>query len=175
VDPGGEPFLERFTDALVERRRFGETCEAIDDGAKERPAELNAWNDAALREKLSAGGAGVILLWSPHMPLSVDAYGVLEALTREMDLDFVAVLHPDADPSYARSVAVERGIPASALRPLGGIELAFRGITTHAPSLQVFAAGRLAGPIVRGYRDGPALRAAIERALDTLDILNWDY
>jgi hypothetical protein len=165
VDPGGQPFLERVTAALVERRRFGESCGPIDDGAKERPAEIGTWNDAALREKLSAGGAGVILLWSPHMPLSVDAYEALEALTREMSLDFIAVLHPDADPSYAQSVALERGIPSSALRPLGGIELAFRGITRHAPSLQVFAAGRLAGAVVPGYRDRASLRAAIERAL----------
>jgi hypothetical protein len=99
------------------------------------------------------------------MPLSVDAYGVLEALSREMGLELVAVLHPDADPSYARSIAAERGIPPSALRVLGGIDLAFRGMTRHAPSFQVFARGRLAGPVLPGYKDREALRLAIERAL----------
>jgi hypothetical protein len=165
VDPKSEPMLERVTATLVERFRFGETCKLLDDGRSEHPIEKNAWSDAALAEILGGGGAGVILLWSPHMPLSIDAYGHVEALSREMGLDFIAMLHPEADPSYARSVALTRGIPSSALRPLGGIELAFRGMTTHAPSFQVFAAGRLKGPVVPGYRDRAALRLAIERAL----------
>jgi hypothetical protein len=165
VQADGEPLLERVTAAQVERQRFGERCEAIDDGAKERPPEENAWGDAALAETLAAGGAGVILLWSPHMPLSVDAYGILEALTREMGLRLVAVLHPDADLAYARSIAAERGLPSGALRLLGGIELAFRGMTRHAPSFQVFAEGRLAGPVLPGYKDRATLRLAIERAL----------
>jgi hypothetical protein len=165
VDPRGETLVERITAALVEGRRFGPGCEAIEVGREERSIAADAWTDAALTERHNEGDTGVVLLWSPHMPLSIDAYAVLEALTREMGLDLVPMLDPASDPAYARAVALERGMPASALRPLGGIELTFRGITTHAPSVQVFTQGRLAGPVVPGYRDRAGFRLSIERAL----------
>ncbi len=165
VDASGEPLVEWVTEALVERRRFGETCRPVDGGREGLPIDANAWSDTSLAETLATGGAGVILLWSPHMPLSVDAFGLLEALTGEMGISLVAILHPGADPSYARSVALERGMRPSALRPLGGIELAFRGMTTHAPSILVFARGRFAGPVLPGYRDRAGFKVAIERAL----------
>jgi len=165
VDPRGEALVERVTAALIEGLRFGPNCEAVDAGRNERPVAQDAWTDAALAERLRQGDTGVILLWSPHMPLSVDAYGVLQALTQDMGIGLVAILDPAADTAYARSVALERGMPSATLRPLGGIELAFRGMTTHAPSLQMFAGGRFAGPMLPGYRDGAGFRLSIERAL----------
>ena len=73
--------------------------------------------------------------------------------------------NPSADRDYAARVIAERGLPSDAARPLGGIELAFRGMTTHTPSLQVFAGGRLVGPVLFGYRSAAALRIALEDTL----------
>jgi hypothetical protein len=165
LDPRGEATVERVTAALVEGRRFGKACQTVDLGREERRSVKGSWTDAALAERLNQGDTGVILLWSPHMPLSVDAHEVLQALTREMGIALVAILDPESDSSYALEVARERGMPAETLRPLGGIELAFRGLTTHAPSIQVFSGGRLAGPVVPGYRDRAGFRLAIERLL----------
>jgi hypothetical protein len=165
VDPRGEARVERVTEALVEGRWFGRGCETMDAGREERTIAVGPWTDAALSERLREGDRGVILLWSPHMPLSVDAYPVLQALTREMGIGFVPMLDPTSNAAYARTVALERGMPAEALRPLGGVELAFRGMTTHAPSLQVFKGGQLQGPVVPGYRDRAGYRLSIERWL----------
>jgi len=165
VDPRGEALVARVTAVLVEGRRFGPGCEAVDVGREERPIAADAWTDAALAQRLGRGDTGVILLWSPHMPLSVDAHDVLQALTQEMGIGLVAILDPAADPAYARSAALERGMPSEALRPLGGIELAFRGMTTHAPSIQVFAGGRFEGPVLPGYRDRAGFRLSIEGVL----------
>jgi hypothetical protein len=93
--------LERVTASLVEGRRFGSECDALSVGRAEQPAAEDAWTDAALAERLRRRDTGVILLWSPHMPLSVDAYDVLLALTRETGIDLVAILDPASDPSYA--------------------------------------------------------------------------
>lgn len=165
VDAEGRVALERMTARLEEERTFGPGCETIDAGRREHADAADGFTDDALAERLSRGDTGVILLWSPHMPLSVDAYAVLDALTREMGIALVAILDPAADAAYARSVALERAMPASSLLPLSGIELAFRGMATHAPSIQAFAGGRLEGPVVPGYRDPAGFRLAIERAL----------
>jgi hypothetical protein len=165
VDPHGEALVERITAARIESRRFGPDCVAVDIGRRELTIATDGWTDAELAERLRKGDTGVILLWSPHLPLSVDAYDLLLGLTREMGIELVVALHPEADAAYARSVALARGMPSSVLRPLAGIELVFRGMTTHAPSVQAFAGGRFLGPVLPGYRDREGFRLSIERAL----------
>jgi hypothetical protein len=166
VEPGGAATLERVTAGGVDIRRFGPSCRAEMD---RREAGLTvhdrAFTDEALAARLAEGDAGVILLWSPHMPLSVDEHAELQAAAAGLKLSVAAVLDPAADPDYARRVARERGLPDSVLQPLASVELAFRGMTTHAPSVQVFAEGRLVGPVLYGYRDRATARLAIEAVL----------
>lgn len=167
VSPAREVWLERVSASLRESRRFGPRCEVVDvseaTGVERR---RDGFTDGALAARLARGDTGVILVWSPHMPLSVDQYEVLAAVAREMGLALVPVLDPVADTGYARRVATERGLPEAALQPLAGIELAFRGMTTHAPSVQVFSGGRLVGPVLYGYRSVDAARLAIRGVLD---------
>jgi hypothetical protein len=164
MNPAGEVVLEQVTATDLETRRFGSACEPIISRAT-RPAVEGAFTDGDLAARLAQGDAGVILVWSPHMPLSVDQYRVLTAVTRALNLSLVAVLDPGADVDYARRVAAERQMPASAARPSGGIELAYRGMTTHAPSVQVFAEGQLKGRVLYGYRSHDAARLAIAEVL----------
>jgi hypothetical protein len=168
LPPSGNVSVHRVTASVVERRRFDSDCN-VAISRVERAVNPGAWTDADLAARLGRGDAGVILLWSPHMPLSIDMHAELVAVTRDLGLSLVTLLDPGADATYAASAARERALPESALRPLGGIELAFRGLTVHAPSLQVFMKGRLVGPVLPGYRDGPTLRLAIERVLSGLD------
>jgi hypothetical protein len=100
------------------------------------------------------------------MPLSVDQHAVLARVARDLALTVVPLLDPAADPDYAARVARERGLPAEVMRPLASVELGFRGLTTHTPSLQVFSGGRLVGPVLYGYRSEAPLRAALEAVLD---------
>jgi hypothetical protein len=90
---------------------------------------------------------------------------VLAVVARDLGLVVVPLLDPAADREYADRVARERGLDWQSTRPLGGVELAFRGMTTHTPSLQVFAGGELQGPVLFGYRNAAALRLALEGAL----------
>jgi hypothetical protein len=164
MTPAGDVVMERVTATNLESRRFGPTCEPIVTHAV-RPAVEGAFTDGDLAARLARRDSGVILVWSPHMPLSVDQYGVLAAVTKELSLSLVAVLDPGADVEFARRVAAERQMPASAVQPIGGIELAFRGMTTHAPSAQVFAEGKLKGRVLYGYRSHEAARLAIAEVL----------
>jgi len=166
VSPSGDVWLERVSASRRESRRFGSRCEALaGPEAVGGEARENGFTDEELASRLARGDAGVILVWSPHMPLSVDQYDVLASVTRELGLALVAVLDPEADPAYGRRVARERGLPDAVLQPLDGIELAFRGMTTHAPSVQVFADGRLVGPVLYGYRAAETARLAIRGVL----------
>jgi hypothetical protein len=163
-EPGGL-LLERITSTRMERRRFTEACAATDSAVAIPRAAPDAFTDGELITRVARADRGVVLLWSPHMPLSVDQHAVLAEVARELGMVVIAVLDPSADPGYAARVAGERRLPPDATLPLGGVELAFRGMTTHTPSLQLFAGGRLIGPVLYGYRSATALRAAIEQTL----------
>jgi hypothetical protein len=161
-----EVAVERVTATRIERVSFDRACVAGDPAAvASAPAAAHGFGDSDLIVRLARGDRGVFLLWSPHMPLSVDQHAVLAGVARDLGLAVVPLLDPGADLGYAARVARERDLPAEAVRPLNGIELAFRGMTTHPPSLQLFAGGRLVGPVLRGYRSAEALRETLEVTL----------
>ena len=160
-----ELVIERISATRIERLRFDDTCAARELAVAPPPRALDAYGDSDLIARLARGDRGVFLLWSPHMPLSVDQHAVLADVARDLGLAVVPLLDPGADPEYAARTARERGLPADAIRPLGGVELIFRGMATHTPSLQVFADRSLVGPVLFGYRSTEALRAALERVL----------
>jgi hypothetical protein len=158
--------IERVTATRVERRRFDEDCAGTEFVVASTVPPAGAFGDSDLITRIARDDRGVVLLWSPHMPLSVDQHTVLAPVARELGLTVVPLLDPAADAGYAVRVAQERNLPPEAARPLGGVELAFRGMTTRTPSLQVFAGGRLIGPVLYGYRSAEPLRAALAAALE---------
>ena len=157
--------LERITSTRIERLRFDEECAVSEYAVATNAPPQGAFGDSDLITRIAREDRGVVLLWSPHMPLSVDQHAILARVARDLGLTVVPLLDPAADPDYGARVARERGLPAEATRPLGGVELAFRGMTTHTPSLQVFTGGRLVGPVLYGYRSEEPLRAALEGVL----------
>lgn len=157
--------LERISSTRIERLRFDDECAVSEFAVATHAPPPGAFGDSDLIIRIARDDRGVVLLWSPHMPLSVDQHAVLARVARDLGLTVVSLLDPGADPDYAARVVRERGLPADATRPLGGVELASRGMTTHTPSLQVFTGGRLVGPVLYGYRAEEPLRATLEAVL----------
>ena len=124
-----------------------------------------AFTDRDLERTLRRVNRGVLYLWSPHMPLSVSGMRSLESATGQLGIALEPLLDPLADARYAMQTAAAEGLPPAALRPLASVELTFRDLTTHAPSIQVFADGRLVGGMLPGYRDPDYYRTFIERQL----------
>jgi hypothetical protein len=110
------------------------------------------FDDEDLRTALEETGQLVVFLWSPHMPLSVDAYPEIEGACRELRLPFRAVTDPSSDRSYVDRVAGARGIPPEARLPLASVELLFRDLAVHAPAVMVFTGGKVSAPLP-GFRD----------------------
>jgi len=123
--------------------------------------EREGMSDDDVRAMLDAAPHGVVYLWSPHMPLSVDGYRTVSEVARRMGMSFTAVLDPMSDAAYAAAVAAEAGLPKSALRTFSSIELSFRQLNLHAPAVLVFSGGHFDGLAVPGYREAASFEAAI--------------
>ena len=85
------------------------------------------------------------------MPYSVRGLGELHRLTASMDVRFIPLLDPGADPLLARQVIREHGWPSAWLARLDSARLFDRGVTLHYPTLVVFREGVVVEPLLPGY------------------------
>ena len=166
-DADGRPTLARIDAAGEVRFRFSGACDATDTARPSAThlAPVGAMTDDVLSSLIERTGAGVIYIWSPHLPLSVDAYPHVAAAAETLGLALTALLDPAASVDYARDVGAAAGLPASSLRSFDSVELLFRNATLHAPTMVVYANGRIRGLAIPGYRDADGYRRAIETRL----------
>jgi len=126
------------------------------------------FDDDDLRRLVQGNGRGVIYLWSPHMPLSVDGFRSLRAAADARGLAVHAVLDPAADRAFAAASLTAAGLSATALRVADSVELTFRDLVLHAPSVQVYGGGQLRGSAFPGYHSPEEYGVFLDRVLATL-------
>lgn len=149
-------FLTNARETL--RVDFGADCEPRWSSTRS-PADLaDAFTDEDLKAVLARHDRVVVYLWSPHLPLSVEGYAEIAAATSTAGFELVAVAHGAADPGFVRRAADEHGIPVEATRPMSSVELLFRDLAVHTPSILVFANGTASAPLP-GYRNRAAYAA----------------
>ena len=173
VDPWALPTLTRIDEHGTTRIRFEPSCTLTRSHERALPIDppADTFSDDDLAALVSDGTPGVIYVWSPHMPLSVDAYHQVVQASEDLGVTMTALLDPGVDPGYAKTVAGSSAIPKGALRPFRSVDLRFRNATMHAPSLLVYARGRMLGLAVPGYRDAAGYRTTIENRIGELSSL----
>lgn len=138
---------------------------AVTTAERTRPAAAEPrFSDADLA-RAAGSTRGVIYVWSPHMPLSVDGYRAIAAAASARGLSVHAVLDPGADRRFAAAERARGGLPPEALRVADSVELLFRDVLVHAPSVQAFAGGRLAGSAFPGFHDAEEYGVFLDRVL----------
>lgn len=157
--------LTRVDATSLTRISYAAGCTATTNTWPRPSAPPPAFNDGDLAALLASGAHGVLYLWSPHMPLSVDGFAALVTAARTRGLRLEPLLDPAADRAFATTQAAARGLPTAALRVADAVELQFRELALHAPSAAVFADGRLVGPVLRGYRTADEYSEFISRVL----------
>ena len=147
------------------RLDFGTTCEPEPIPVFE-PAEpaANAFTDDELKDRLAADDRLVVYLWSPHLPLSVEGYHEIRDASDGLGVPFVALVDAGAETGFVDRLAEAEGIPAESRRPMASVELLFRDLAVHTPSVIVFANGQVSAPLP-GYRSRDAYRAHLEAVL----------
>jgi len=108
---------------------------------------------------------GVIYVWSPHMPLSVDGVDTVRRAASPRGLAVTVVLDPGASLTLAVGIAAERGWPLSTLHVADSVELTFRDLLVHAPAVQVYANGRLVGSPFPGHHTVDEYSAYFDRVI----------
>ena len=127
---------------------------------------LQDFRDRDLALLLQSESPGVIYLWSPHMPYSVQGAAEVQRVAHELAVRAVLLLDPHAEPSLTRDVIDSHRLPVSATRKARADVLAGRGATQHFPTVIVFEGGRLDERMLPGYTPPDDLRAYIRQRLN---------
>ena len=162
---GTESTLTRVSPDGMVRVRWSSTCTPTRDERPRVPATQPAFTDRDLAALLDRRTRGVLYLWSPHMPLSVDGYAELRRAADAKRLEVVALLDPQSDRGFAAASVTEGRLPPAALTVADSVELQFRELPLHAPAIVAFRDGRLVGPEFRGYRTADEYAAFLDRVL----------
>lgn len=132
--------------------------------ARPRPVPAgDRFTDADLTSLLATHRRGVVYVWSPHMPLSLDAVAVVRRAAEARDAHVTLVLAPGADPRFAREAAASRGWPPDALRVADAVELVFRDVLIHAPAVMAYAGGTVRGSPWPGAHTSEEYAAYLDR------------
>jgi hypothetical protein len=157
--------LLRVSPEQLTRLEWTDDCVAQPEEWPRPAAASPRFTDADLQGLLTSGRAGLVYVWSPHLPLSVDGYAQAVAAARVRGLTVHPVLAPGADRAFARASLARGALPDDALRTADSIELWFRDVHLHAPSVLVFARGRIVGDAWPGFHTDGEYGEFIERAL----------
>lgn len=122
---------------------------------------LEVFDDSRLEKVVRSHARGVIYAWSPHMPVSFYGLPRIADAAKKLNLSVHFVLDPHADSAQARREALRNGLPAEALLRMESLELIFRGMPNHYPTVVVFAGGRIRGNPIPGVKEGVAYERMI--------------
>lgn len=151
----------------VTRVEWAPSCASSTD-VRSRPRAVEPrFTDTDLSSRLASGARGVVYVWSPHMPLSVDAFTALLEAAKARKLAVDVVLDPAADRAFATRVATARGLPSNATRAADSVELQFRDVLLHAPTVQAYTYGVLVGSPFPGGHTEAEYGAYLDRVLAT--------
>lgn len=121
------------THTAVHRRAFAESATARD------------FTDARLRELLQRNASGIVYVWSPRMPLSIQGIAEARAAAASLGIAFTAVV-AEAGPAELRDV------DSSLTHTLGALELVYRNATIHYPTATFYRDGAIVGSAIPGFR-----------------------
>ncbi len=141
------------------------TWRSSDCQSKLRVVQKDPSQHESLIEMLKGKRAGVLYLWSPHMPPSV--YGLKQAIeaTKKLGISLVPVLHPDSDTTAALKVLKKNNLDLKFARTTLDAELNYLNLNQHPPSLAIFKDHQWVGKVLPGAESAKTYSEFIRYAL----------
>ena len=107
--------------------------------------------DKNLQHLLSKGSAGIIYIWSPHMPLSIKGLVEISALAKRLKMDLTILMDPNASQDSGLRAVKRNHLDSTAIIKVGASELIQRSSLFHFPSYVFYKDGKIFGDARLGY------------------------
>lgn len=107
----------------------------------------NAFTDEALRALVRENRAGVIYVWSPGMPLSIQGLDEARAAAKALGISFTPLV-ADASPEQLAAIHAD----PTTTRTMASLELVYRNANIHYPSVTFYRDGKVLGAAIPGFK-----------------------
>jgi hypothetical protein len=123
------------------------------------------FSDENLTELISSNTKGAILLWSPHMSLSVYELVEMQEYLKSLKIPIKVLLDTNADKDFSKNILKKYDLPLQYLERMNSRNLEKFGINVHFPSI-VFYKNKKLVKRVPGYNSEVKLNHLIKKYLD---------
>jgi hypothetical protein len=125
-----------------------------------------AFTDAELKRLVETRKPGLIYSWSPNMPYSVLGISEIQRVARDLKLQLSIVRDPDADSEMSvRDLKRSRSRCDDCTRPIEALDLLYRNMDQHFPTLLVYSGGKIDPLVFPGYGSYVGYRRFVEARL----------
>ena len=157
----GQIKILRVTPEQIDTLKFNSRCEVAKKTVKRNLDQQKmavAFTDLDLENFIDSNPeGGLILAWSPNMPLSQQMIVNTRKVAEKNNIPLVLVVDPHADEALVDKVVAENNL-VNASRKIESLELIFQGMTTHYPSLLSIKDKRISSPVVPGVVIEPLVK-----------------
>jgi len=130
------------------RAKWNANCNLTTFTHNKNQTDDDVFTDKELNDLLLTNQPGIIYSWSPSMNYSVTGIEEIRMLCDLLGLTCTILLDPNSDQQLAHKIYQDDNI----YRKAASIELLFRGMFIHAPSILFYKQGKIMGPVIPGYR-----------------------
>lgn len=110
------------------------------------------FDDPYFESIAASNPAGVLYVWSPHMPYSLKGWEPVRTAAKKLGLPLFPVLDPHASALLLSEMPPEFNLLKATSRRLESWELIQRGVGQHFPTTVLFSRGRVVGPVFPGVK-----------------------
>lgn len=133
---------------------------------KEKYEGFKILRDQQLVELINSKKAGLIYVWTPHKPISVDGLKQAKKAAEKLKLPLYSVVDPNSSAESVKQVVKDLKLSFENIFYFNSFELQYRGMRLHYPSLIVFNQGQWASQVRRGYEDAAVYEEYLKSILE---------
>ena len=116
------------------------------------PVPAKGFADKDLKAALKAHKQGLIYVWSPHMPLSVEGLQEIKDAAKKLNMHLTILQDGKANPQGTAKWVKTKRVLASETTPVASRELYARQVQLHYPVLFIYKDGFLSNRTIVGHK-----------------------
>lgn len=161
-DSGDQINLEKVdANALLRFNISKKNCRSdIEIISSQKNPNLSTYGtDQELYKRINKNKNGIILSWSPSMPFSIDAIGQARKVAQNEKIDLIVLLDRNANLKKAQQIVKNNFWPSEYTQKFDSVELTYRKIENHFPSILFFKDGKLKNYLLPGLKNAVSYKA----------------
>lgn len=127
------------------------------------------FSDADLKKTITSNSWGLIYVWTPYMPLSVEGIAKAKEVAKKKGAPIQILMDPDADPKEAQKWVSKKKVSPSETRKVASAELVSRGMSLHYPAMFIYKKQFLSNRYFVGFKEVPTYSNWIDLELAQMD------